>query len=504
MPSRDAVFDIVLQQKKNVFITAGGGSGKSYLLRQLYDYAIAQGYREGEIALTSTTGVSAYNIGGQTIHSWCGIILPSDIARMSSADLRLTVSSIVRRVCKSRRGASISKAKLLLVDEISMLGGYYLEVLDQVCKIVRKNDKVLGGLQMVSTGDMMQLQSVGDVFIFESEVWEELHCTYIILETFYRFTDPLWTKLLTRCRVGELTSEDKKLLETRLISKSELDHWDSNTIRPTMILPTHKLVESYNKDELDRLPGQSYRFPSMDSAYTVYESIENSNTEIGDEISVTDAHRKRMDQVFPIDPVFTVKVGSQVMLRKNFNIEEGLVNGCRGIVEEVRPDLNAILVRWEQRTCLIGIRWDPDLHMITQSQFDLSRTKPIGCEWIFPIEYETREFDGITIPHSILRESGNRHIEETRQYTVMSRIQFPLTLSASVTIHSSQGCTLSSIIVDVGKSIFSKGQSYVALSRCKSLSGVHILNLDFKKIRADETAKAYENEIRKKAIFIQE
>jgi ATP-dependent exoDNAse (exonuclease V) alpha subunit len=84
-----------------------------------------------------------------------------------------------------------------------------------------------------------------------------------------------------------------------------------------------------------------------------------------------------------------------------------------------------------------------------------------------------------------------------------TRLQFPLTLSASVTIHSCQGVTLSSIIVDIGKKIFSAGQSYVALSRCKTLKGVHILNLDLKKIRADHRSKEYETKILKKAILIE-
>ncbi len=70
--------EAVFENKENVYISGIAGSGKSYLLKQLYDEAVKRGINS---VLTSTTGVSAFNIGGCTIHSFTGIILPTKMPK---------------------------------------------------------------------------------------------------------------------------------------------------------------------------------------------------------------------------------------------------------------------------------------------------------------------------------------------------------------------------------------------------------------------------------------
>jgi ATP-dependent DNA helicase PIF1 len=250
MLKREIIFKTIFEDRKNAFITAGGGSGKSFLLRELYQSASTYGFKPKEVALVSTTGISAYNIEGQTIHSWCGILLPNGITEMDAETLQHTVSSIIRRSCMKKNAIQIKQTRLLLIDEVSMLGGFYLELLDKVCRAVKKCEKPLGGIQVVMTGDMFQLQSVGDVFLFESEVWEDLQCVYFVLTTFYRFQDEEWTQLLVRCRVGTLTDGDKELLRSRVMTEKEFEtrsEWNGESnLRPTMLLPTHKQVDEYN------------------------------------------------------------------------------------------------------------------------------------------------------------------------------------------------------------------------------------------------------------------
>ena len=84
MLKREIIFKTIFEDRKNAFITAGGGSGKSFLLRELYQSASTYGFKPKEVALVSTTGISAYNIEGQTIHSWCGILLPNGITEMDA------------------------------------------------------------------------------------------------------------------------------------------------------------------------------------------------------------------------------------------------------------------------------------------------------------------------------------------------------------------------------------------------------------------------------------
>jgi ATP-dependent DNA helicase PIF1 len=502
MAKREIIFETIFQHHKNVFITAGGGSGKSFLLRELYQSSSRYGFKPKEVTLVSTTGISAYNIEGQTIHSWCGILLPNGITEMDSETLGHTVTSIIRRSSSRKNAIQIKQTKLLLIDEVSMLGGFYLEILDKVCRAVKKCEKPLGGIQVVMTGDMFQLQSVGDVFLFESEVWEDLKCVYFVLTTFYRFQDEEWTQLLVRCRVGSLTDGDKVLLRSRVISEKELEErteWngDSN-LRPTMLLPTHKQVDEYNKKALNQLPSELRVFPSLDSVERCIQS--DIHSEERESQMITPEAIKKMNSVFPVDVNFQVKVGCQLMLRRNLSVEYGLVNGSRGIVTQIRQYPRAIQVAFERyespEKCPIS--WEALGASSDQIALANEGRYHSNLEWIFPIEFTTSELVS-TFP----RRVSSTDFDTVREIMEYKRLQFPLTLSASVTIHSCQGITLSSIIVDIGNRIFSMGQSYVALSRCKTLQGVYILNLDLKKIRADHRSKEYEANILKKAIMIE-
>lgn len=502
MVKREIIFKTIFEDRKNAFITAGGGSGKSFLLRELYQSASTYGFKPKEVALVSTTGISAYNIEGQTIHSWCGILLPNGITEMDSETLQHTVSSIIRKSSMKKNAVQIKQTRLLLIDEVSMLGGFYLELLDKVCRTVKKCEKPLGGIQVVMTGDMFQLQSIGDVFLFESEVWEDLQSVYFVLTTFYRFQDEEWTQLLVRCRVGTLTDGDKELLRSRVISETDFEtrtEWNGESnLRPTMLLPTHKQVDEYNQKALKQLPSELRVFSSFDSVERILQS-EMRSEEREEQVTTPEAIKK-MNSVFPVDLSFQVKIGCQVMLRRNLSVEYGLVNGSRGIVTQIKQFPRAIQVAFEKyespEKC--PILWEA--LGVSSDQIALANEGRYysNLEWIFPVEFTTSELVS-TFP----RRVSSSDFETVREIMEYSRLQFPLTLSASVTIHSCQGVTLSSIIVDIGKRIFSAGQSYVALSRCKTLKGVHILNLDLKKIRADHRSKEYETKILKKAILIE-
>jgi ATP-dependent DNA helicase PIF1 len=331
----------------------------------------------------------------------------------------------------------------------------------------------MGGIQVIMTGDFCQLSPVGDFFIFESEVWNQLNCDYFILNTFYRFNDMKWTNLLSRCRIGELNNEDKKIIKSRMITVKDINEW-KDPIRPTMIFPTNSLVDKFNIDELDRLPGELTYFKSIDAS-----TKKNINIDI--------KLIEKINNLIPIDQVLKLKEGCQVMLRRNMNTEAGLVNGSRGVVIKIDTSINAVLIKFENynnNTSLIN--WEQ--YNISASQAALAynvKEYPSDCEWIFPIVFSVEEF-----------------ISPIDKTIVYNRLQFPLSLSAATSIHKSQGCTLSSVIIDIGNTIFADGQSYVALSRCKSLEGVYILNLNLNKIKANQLATSYEKHIKQYAKII--
>lgn len=525
----ERIYKAVFEQRRNVFITAEGGAGKSYLLKQIYNMAREKGMEEDECVLTSTTGVSAYNIGGQTIHSWSGILLPSRITEMDADTLRNAIQSIQNRILRMKKGRSINRAKLILIDEVSMLGGYYLEVMDQILRIVRKNPAPMGGLQIVTTGDLCQLPPVGDVFLFESEVWDQMKNEVFYLNTFYRFTDEKWIKLLSRCRLGELTAEDKTLLRSRLVDRKW--KYEGEGVRPTLILPTNKKVEEVNTTELDRLNEEMVYFEATDGIESVVQrevQQDGTNTvkyEPPIQEALTPEELEKINNGFPIDRVLKLKIGCQVMLRKNLNVSTGLVNGTRGVVKRIDSKCQGILVQFENyRQPISTIPWNSASLPITEEQQSIANIRPIDCEWLFPVTFTFQEVKNVEKKESGLLslESESHEIDRPRSKSLLSkktksshkveitrtiwsyeRSQYPLCLSAAISIHKSQGITLSSIIVDVGSSIFSAGQSYVALSRCKSLEGVYLLNLDVNKIRADSSAKEYDKQLRKRAIFIE-
>lgn len=114
---------------RNVFITGGAGTGKSYMLQQIKKHYLT-------MVLTSTTGVSAININGQTIHSWAGV----GICKHS---IESVANSIMKNSVKYKQ---LALCKMLAIDEISMLKSETMEYIDKVLKIVRNNNAPFGGI----------------------------------------------------------------------------------------------------------------------------------------------------------------------------------------------------------------------------------------------------------------------------------------------------------------------------------------------------------------------
>ena len=157
----------------NVFITGGGGVGKSYILNKLKEH-----YGEG-LDITSTTGISAINVGGQTIHSWAGI----GLAKKSAS---WVVQYKIRKNKSLER--HIKECKLLAIDEVSMLSDKLIKYLDDVLRLVRECQAPFGGLQVIFIGDFFQLAPTKDKenqdvdYCFNSLTWQNLNFSTIYLK----------------------------------------------------------------------------------------------------------------------------------------------------------------------------------------------------------------------------------------------------------------------------------------------------------------------------------
>ena len=294
-----------------------------------------------------------------------------------------------------------------------MLGSIYLSALSKGFKLVRKNEKPFGGIQVIFTGDFYQLPPIQDDYAFESDIWKELNLKTILLEKVYRFTDELYSNMLARIRKGQHTPEDNVELFKRVKAFQELN-MDDFEIQPTFISCKRIDVYEKNKEELDKNPNELVMYLSRDDGDITF-----------------------LDIVAP--KKLELKIGSQVMLTVNKNVEEGLVNGSRGVIIKLDSDMIAV--------------------KLMKGNIEI---------------FERHEF--------IYEEDGK---------VIGKRLQFPFILSYCLTIHKIQGSTIDCAIMDIGNSIFENSMSYVALSRVKSLSGLYLKAYSPYKIQVNKKVEEF-------------
>ncbi len=235
----------ILKMGYSAFLTGEAGTGKTHVLN-----AYVRWLRERDIepSVTASTGIAATHIGGATIHSWSGIgvrdkITPFDLDRMEQ---------------KKNLWRRFENARILIIDEISMLSGDFLNMLDKVCRNMKRKDTPFGGMQVVFSGDFFQLPPVtrdGATarYAFDSEAWKELEPVTCYLEKQYRQGDDEFYSILSCIRKREITKETRQALLNR------------GSVKPAKAkltrLFTHNIdVDSRNKEELARLPGKEEIF----------------------------------------------------------------------------------------------------------------------------------------------------------------------------------------------------------------------------------------------------
>ena len=426
------LIDLVFNKRKNIFLSGSGGVGKSYLITKILKPEAER--RKKIIAITSTTGVSALGIGGTTIHRWSGIKLGKESVYAISTNIRER-----NKDCYSRW----KDTNILVIDEISMLGLQTFEKIDKVGRNICENELPFGGKQLIVSGDFLQLPPVGDLFCFQSELWEELDFRIFRLIIPKRYPDVNHFELLQRYRMGTQTKEDNKKLHQRYDAyiKYIREGGDKNRrIKPTRLYSLKKDVEQHNLDELSKLPGETFTYNAINNICLKEEDASlHKKKKILSEKEKNDCIQF-LDTV--VDSQVYLKPEAQVMLTFNLDPDNGLVNGSRGVVVKCHPDHAEILFK-------NGI--------------------------VSMIFFNAYEFDDGKLK--------------------MIRFQIPLILAWAISGHKSQGCSLDDVIEDLGPSIFSSGMGYVMLSRVRTLDGLLLSNLDTKKLTANKEALKFEEEL---------
>ncbi len=379
----------ILKTGANAFLTGEPGSGKTHTVNAYVRWLRSHGI---EPAITASTGIAATHVGGMTIHAWSGIGIRD---HLSASDLDAIASKehVVRR---------IAKASVLIIDEISMLSGDILGMVDQVLREVRREERAFGGIQVVLVGDFFQLPPVAKAgrevsFAFESEAWKKLNPLTLYLDEQHRQDDPVFTGLLSRIRTGTADHDDISKIVSR---ETEEDEGTSDLPR----LYTHNAdADRINAQKLAALPSASASY-SMDAT--------------GPD-ALVDALKRGCLSPERLE----LKQGAVVMCTKN-NPVAGYSNGTVG--------------------CVVGFEGG--------TAYPLVETRDGRTLAIAPQEWA-------------IEENGKVRAKLS---------QVPLRLAWAITVHKSQGQSIDAALIDLSRA-FEYGQGYVALSRLRSLDGLHLL-----------------------------
>ncbi len=365
------------------------------------------------MVVLAPTGIAAINAGGMTIHSFFQLSFSPYIPGTtfgSGEQKRYQFSKLKRNIIRS--------IDLLVIDEISMVRSDLLDAIDSVLRQYRKrHDLPFGGVQLLMIGDLQQLAPV--VTAQEEQLLKEHYDT------------PFFFSSNALKQVGYLTVELKKVYRQQdeqfisLLNQIRENRASDATLQALnqrfipnfeppknsnfIRLTTHNApAQQINEQQLAALPSRAF-------SYTA--EVEDNFPESS----------------YPADFMLTLKPGAQVMFIKN-DPQHRFYNGMIGEVIGVKPD--------EEGDKIIVRSKDSD------EEFELEKMEWVNAK--YTINEETKE------------------IEETVEGKFR---QYPLRLAWAITIHKSQGLTFEYAIIDASHS-FTHGQTYVALSRCKTLEGM--------------------------------
>lgn len=428
---------------ENMFITGPGGTGKSMFIREIVRLAKESNKTIQVCAMTGCAAV-LLECGAKTVHSWSGLGLASgpDIEEMAE------------KVADSyhKRG-NWMMTNILVVDEVSMMSKKMFELLELTARLCRRRNipKVFGGMQVVFCGDFYQLPPVGDrddddtaKFCFESDMFDNVFDTKIeFTKSFRQAGDLAYTKILNQIRVGRLTKSSVVMLETRIGARPP----DDIDIEPTRIYPTRIKVENLNNRSLKNLPGEN----------KIY---------------------KMIDHVIPFCDLTKEQMKMRIPASLNYDRELTYLKNSINCPKEIKLKLGA------QVMCVVNI----DMENATQPICNGSQGKIVDFNYVtgFPI---------VKFLHGFTREIG-LHTWVSEQYPNITVKQLPIVPAWAMTTHKSQGTTLEIAEVDVGGDIFACGQTYVALSRVKSLDGLYLKSFDPAKIKINKKVKQFYEKIK--------
>lgn len=367
------------------------------------------------------------------------------------------ISTIIQKIIRNKKAVKQWKSlHILIIDEISMMSKKIFEIIEQTARTMKKCSLPFGGMQVIFTGDFYQLPPVGtpldedsQLFCFESDKWlsvfsEENH---VELTTIFRQqNDEIYKCILNQVRIGELDEEGIQILQSCVGKEIPI-----NTEKtPTKIYAIRAKTDYVNKNMYAKIdkPEHVYEYQTRYNLTTYLENgklidlplleyCKNTSQEI------LENEANNLMNSSNRQSILRLKEGAKVMCLHNIDLTRDICNGSQGVVVKFIGENNIPVVRFQN-----GV----EIMMETV--------------WV-----QSEEFPTVAVS------------------------QIPLCLAWALTIHKIQGATLMSAEMDLGNSVFEYGQTYVALSRIKSIDGLYLSAFEPTKIRANPIVKTFYKKI---------
>ncbi|XP_078349889.1 uncharacterized protein LOC144634728 [Oculina patagonica] len=445
-----------------LFLSGGAGVGKSHLTKVMfqavYKYLNTRAgddFHQIKAVLVAPTGKAAYNIQGNTIHT--ALRVPAN--QSLKIYKKLDASRLNSLRCK------FAGLKIIFIDEVSMVGNsmFNIQINKRLQDIIgTAND--FGGVSIIAIGDLFQLQPVFDGYVFEdlesdyaplaANLWQKHFQMFELHEIMRQRESHQFAEILNRLREGIHTENDLNILRARIIEDPSMNY---PRHAPHLFIQNDS-VDEFNRSVYNSAAGKKYIVKAVDSV------IGAQSEELKARLlrQVPDNPRKTMQLATHL----AIAENERIEVCQNIRLDDGLTNGSAGLVR---------FISLLSSECPDGIVW---------VEFDHAK---VGEK----TRNENRHLfsDNIQQGWTPIKPVCVTFFVGRSKAAQIVRKQFPLRPSAGKTIHRSQGDTETEVVVDLTSRRAIPHIHYVALSRVTTIDGLHIKNLNEKKITVSNKVK---------------
>lgn len=432
------------------FLTGGAGVGKSLVINTLYQ-TLSRLFNsdadsnpdEPKILLCAPTGKASFNIGGQTIHSAFKLPLNQKELNELSAGISNTLSS------------KLQNLKVLIIDEISMVGQHILDMVDKRLRHLLDSSKPFGGVSVIAVGDFFQLKAVcarplyyptaDNPYseIFGQKLWNKFKVFQ--LKKIMRQNELPFQVALNHLAKGKLTRTDIRLFKSRTFSSLPAHENFDDAFH---LFAKNDDVDDYNRKVIRRMKGTETICHASDIFH-------GHGSQLARRQLMHNVNKSKTHQTMGIPKEISLKVNARYMMTYNVDVEDGLCNGTTGTLKRIDFGTNS---EGDKKPLRLWMKYDePRVGSHLRQKFGHHmKNFNIPNDWT-PLE---------PIKLTIKRKKNSS--------LKINRKQYPLTLAHALTIHKSQGQSLKKVVVHIKRNL-SRELLYVACSRATTLQGLYII-----------------------------